>query len=192
MKMKSLNNKIKSSISRIYVILNASKSDTIVWKKLEQMHKKSGWKFKRYEDEKTICRYFYIDDSDRLDFAYTIKEEKLLFRAMVLPSFDEEITNAILVLASHFNGLLSFGIVKVNVKDNCVEMRYSRDLLAYALSTENLEVDIFLHCSLAQDCRWAFTTMIETGENPVFVFSDFLEEKKRRTNMAIEQCLQRN
>jgi len=192
MKIKSVNKKIKSSISRIYGLLNASKSDSIVWKKLVQMHKKSGWKFKRYEEEKTICRYFDIDGSDRLDFAYTIKEEKLLFRAMVLPSFDEEITNAILVLAAHFNGLLNFGIVKVNVKDNCVEVRYSRDSLAYALSTEDLEIDIFLHCSLAQDCLWAFTHLIETGDNPVFVFSDFLEEKKRRTNVALEQCLQRN
>lgn len=62
---------------------------------------------------------------------------------MVLPSFDEEITNDILVLAVHFNGLLNFGTVKVNIKDNCVEVRYSRYLLANALSTEDLKLGYF-------------------------------------------------
>ena len=49
-----------------------------------------------------------------------MNSNNLQFRSIILQRFDEELTNDILVLASHFNGLLHFGVVKVSVKYNVV------------------------------------------------------------------------
>lgn len=102
----------------------------------------------------------------------------LTFRSTILQSFDEEITNDILVLASHFNGLLSFGVVKVCIKYNYVEFVYSRDLLTYSLFSGEIDSDTDTHFKLTKDCFWSFNNLIETGDDPVFVFSELLKRKE--------------
>jgi hypothetical protein len=95
-----------------------------------------------------------------------------------LRSFDEEKTNDILVLASHFNSLLNFGVVKVSVKYNIVEYRYSGDLLAYMLYNGEIDNDHITHYNLTKDCAWAFYRLLESGDDPVFVFSELLQRKE--------------
>jgi hypothetical protein len=61
--------------------------------------------FGQYETEKRIENTFSVDETNSI-FDYTVTENKLKY-ALILRSFDEEKTNDILVLASHFNGLLN-------------------------------------------------------------------------------------
>jgi hypothetical protein len=119
-----------------------------------------------------------------VSFTYTVKPDNLLFRATILENFDEELTNDILVLASHFNGLLNFGVVKVSVKYNFVEFVYSRDLLTYSLFPGEINSDTDIHYRLAKDCFWSFTNLIETGEDPVFIFSELLRRKDEEKNTS--------
>jgi len=107
-----------------------------------------------------------------------VSSGNLTFRATILQSFDEEITNDILVLASHFNGLLNFGVVKVSVKYNYVEFVYSGNLLTYSLFPGEINSDTDTHYNLTKDCFWSFTNLIETGDDPVFVFSELLKRKE--------------
>ena len=108
-------NQIKFSIRRIYRVLNVKKSTDIVWKELIKFHKSSGWNFGQFDNDKHIECGFKVDDTNYVNFNYIVSSENLTFRATILKRFDEEITNDILVLASHFNGLLGFGVVKVSV-----------------------------------------------------------------------------
>lgn len=171
-------NKIKFSSQRIYRILNVKKSTDFVWKELIKFHKNSGWNFGQFDNDKRLASSFKVDDTNYVDFNYVVSSDTLTFRATILPSFDEEITNDILVLASHFNGLLSFSVVKVSVKYNFVEFIYSRDLLTYSLFPGEINSDTDTHFCLTKDCFWSFNNLIETGDDPVFVFSELLRRKE--------------
>jgi hypothetical protein len=149
-----------------------------VWKELIKFHKSSGWNFGQFDNDKHIECGFKVDDTNYVGFNYVVSSGNLTFRATVLQSFNEEITNDILVLASHFNALLNFGVVKVSVKYNYVEFFYSRDLLTYSLFAGEINSDTDTHYNLTKDCFWSFTNLIETGDDPVFVFSEFLRMKE--------------
>ncbi len=169
--------KIKFKFKRIYRVLNAKNASHYAWLELIKFHKNSGWNFGQFDKEKYIECGFKVDDTNYVDFKYTVRSGRLTFKSTILKRFDEEITNDILVLASHFNGLLSRGVVKVNVKYNYVEYIYDRDVLTYSLFPGEIDIDADTHYKLTKDCLWSFTNLIETGEDPVFVFSEFLRRK---------------
>lgn len=176
--MKFAHSKIKFTSQRVYRILNVNKSADFVWKELIKFHKSSRWNFGQFDKDKQIKTSFEVSVANSVDFNYSINSGNLIYRATILKSFDEEVANDILILASHFNGLLNFGIVKVSVKYNYVELVYSRDVLTYSLFPGEIDSDTDIHYSLAKDCFWSFTNLIETGDNPVFVFSEFLRRKE--------------
>jgi hypothetical protein len=178
-------NKIKYTLKRIYRILNVKKLSEFVWNDLIKYNLEQGWRFGQFETEKRIENRFNVDKNNLITFNYTVTDHKLEFNAIILKSFDEERTNDILVLASHFNGLINFGLVKVNIKYNYVSFVYSRDLLTYMLYPQEIEKDCFDHYDLTKDCVWSFYRLIETGEDPVFVFSELLQrndEKNKEDN----------
>ncbi len=181
-KIRYVSSKIKFLFKRIYRLLTISKSSQYVWKDLINYHKNSGWRYGQFENEKYIECSFKVDETNCVDFNYAVNSGKLVFRSTILPSFDEEATNDILVLASHFNGLLNFGSVKVSVKYNYVEFVYSRDLLTYSLYPGEINSDTDAHFDLTKDCFWTFNNLIESGEDPVFVFSELLKRKDEESN----------
>lgn len=170
--------KIKFTFQRIYRLLDVKNAPQYVWVELIQLHKNAGRNFGQFEKDKMIKMSFEVYETNRIDFNYSLNSGNLIYRATILESFDEEITNDILVLASHFNGLLNFGVVKVSVKYNYVELVYSRDVLTYSLFPGEIDSDTDIHYGLAKDCFWSFTNLIETGEDPVFVFSELLRRKE--------------
>ncbi|MBC7749830.1 MAG: hypothetical protein H7Z76_14870 [Methylotenera sp.] len=180
--MKFADSKIKFTFQKIYRLLNVKNSAHYVWKELIDFHMKSGWKFGQFDNDKHIECSFPIDDANYVNCIYAVSSERLTFRSIILPSFDEEITNDILVLASHFNGLLTFGVVKVSIKYNYVEVVYSRDVLTYSLFPGEIESDTNTHFKLTKDCFWSFTNLIETGDDPVFVFSELLRRKEEESS----------
>jgi hypothetical protein len=174
--------KAKNIFRRIYRIVTISKSSKHVWKELIKYHKTSGWRFGQYDNDSHVECSFRVDETNSVDFTYSVHSDNLQFRSIILQRFDEELTNDILVLASHFNGLLHFGVVKVSVKYNFVEFVYSRDLLTYSLFSGEISSDTDTHFRLAKDCFWTFTNLIETGDDPVFIFSELLRRKEEENN----------
>ncbi len=172
--------KIKFVLQRIYRLLNVKNASHYVWIELLKFHKNSGWRFGQFDSDKYIECGFKVDDTNYVDFRYAVNSGRLIFRSTILHHFDEEITNDVLVLASHFNGLLNFGTVKVSVKYNYVEFIYSRDLLTYSLFPGEISSDTDTHFELTKDCFWSFSNLIETGEDPVFVFSELLRRKEEK------------
>ncbi len=183
-KIRNVSSKIKFLFQRIYRLLTISKSSQYVWKELIKYHKISGWRYGLFDNDKHIECGFKVDDTNCVDFNYSVCLGSLLFRATILQNFDEERTNDILVLASHFNGLLNFGTVKVSVKYNYVEFVYSRDLLTYSLYPGEINSDTDTHFEITKDVFWSFNNMIETGEDPVFIFSELLRKKEEEKNVS--------
>ena len=183
-KMRFRLGKIKNVFRRIYRLLNVNKSEHYVWIELLKYHKNSGWRFGQFDNDKHIECGFKMDDTNCVDFNYSVSHGRLTFRSTILHRFDEEITNDVLVLASHFNGLLSFGTVKVSVKYNYVEFIYSRDLLTYSLFPGEISSDTDIHFELTKDCFWSFTNLIETGDDPVFVFSELMRRNSKEDDTS--------
>ena len=183
-KMRFRLRKIKNVFRRIYRLLNVNKSSHYAWIELLKYHKNSGWRYGQFENDKHIECSFKVDDTNCVNFNYEVSSGMLTFRSTILQRFDEVITNDILVLASHFNGLLNFGIVKVSVKYNYVEFVYSRDLLTYSLYPGEINSDTDTHFELSKDIFWSFNNMIETGDDPVFIFSELLRKKEEEKNAS--------
>jgi hypothetical protein len=178
-KIRYVFSKIKFLLQRVYRVFTFSKTNNYVWKDLIKYHKRSGWRFGQFDNEKSIECSFKMDDNNYVTFKYTVNSGKLFFSSTILQSFDEEHTNDILVLASHFNNLLNFGVVKVSINYNCVDFVYTRDLLSYSLFSGEID-DTIVHFNLTKDVFWSFNNMIQTGEDPVFVFSELMKRREER------------
>ncbi|MBX9886535.1 MAG: hypothetical protein K2Y30_01210 [Flavobacteriaceae bacterium] len=172
--------KIKYTWKRFYRLLYVSRRSEFVWKYLIKYNLEQGWRFGQYETEKRIENIFNVDDNNSITFHSTVGSNKLEFSAIILESFDEERTNDLLVLASHFNALLNFGSIKVSVKHNYVEFAYVGDLLTYMLYPSEIDSDLRTHYDLTKDCVWSFHRLLETGMDPVFVFSELLQRNDEK------------
>jgi len=171
--------KNKIIFQRVYRLLSASRSANFVWQELIKYFKTSGLRFGQYNLDKQIACSFLLHDNQTVDFDYTVKNGSLTFRAIVLASFDEDLTNDLFVLASHFNGLLNFGVVRVSSTNNFISYVHMKDLLIYSLFPGEINSDMKNHLELTSDITWAFNHLIETGDDPVFVFSEFLRRLDR-------------
>jgi hypothetical protein len=169
-------------IRNLYRLIKIKNCFVIVWDELIDLYKKVGWHFGQFENEQYIETSFQNVDGSIVKFHYRVTTNNLLFKVIVLSIFHEDRTNDIMVLDSHFNGLLNFGKVKVSLKYNYVAFEYSGDLVPYMFYPCEIHSDISTHYFLAKDCIWAFSNLVETGDNPVFVFSSFLKQKEENVN----------
>lgn len=164
---------IKFKFTLLYRSITITKSAKYVWKELLKHHKNNNWKFGQY-DNYVECN-FVVDDNNTLRFIYEVENTGLTFRSFILVDFDEEIATQLMLLASHFNNLLTFGVVRVNLKHNFVEFSYTRDLLVYSLYPGTINNDTLRHFDITKDIFWAFNELITSGEEPVFIFSELLK-----------------
>lgn len=164
------------TINRLLRVNNRSE---IVWNELIKLHKDSGWRFWRYDNEKYIETSFTTDNGVTLKFHYSIANEQLLFRTAILLEFDIESTNDVMVLSSHFNGLLAYGVVSVKIQQNCVEYSYSGDILRYLICPNTIYEDMKNHYMVAKDCHLAFSKMLNSGDDPVFVMAELINRTKQ-------------
>lgn len=169
--------KIKTTIRSIYRLVNSSKTADYVWVELTNYYKNSGLKYGQYDYRKQVICDFIFNESRTVKFEFNVETSTLSYSSIILPSFDEERTNAILILASHFNNLLNFGIVKVCLKYNYISFEYSRDVLIYSLYPGEIDFDTRKHFGITKDIIWAFDSLLETGDDPVFIFSELLKRR---------------
>jgi hypothetical protein len=169
--------KFIETIRKIYRLLNVKKRSKIVWEELIKMHKNENWHFGQFDNDKYIVTTFNLKDEKEQKFRYEITQNSLKFHTFILNSFDEHKTTDIMILASHLNSLLNFGKVSVNTKYNCVEFVHYGDLVTYMLFPGEIHSDLRVHYDITLDCFWAFTNLIETDDDPVFVISELLKRK---------------
>ena len=166
-------------IKRIYRLLRVNHRSQIVWNELIKLHRKENWNFGLYENERYI-RTTFKDNNNELEFNYQVTDEKLILRAIIAVGFSEENITDIMILSSHLNNLLTFGMVRVNIDDNYVEFIYHGDLLTYMLYPVVIHSNIGRHFRITSDCYWAFSHMLNSGEEPVFVISELLKRNEEQ------------
>ena len=164
---------IKIKITLLYRVITIKKSEKYVWKELIKHHKNSPWRFGQY-DNYVECN-FRMDEVQSLKFIYEVQNTGLTFRSFILVDFDEETTTQVMLLASHFNNLLTFGVVQVNLKQKKKKFSYTREILVYSLYPGTINNDTLTHFDLTKNIYWAFNELVNTGDEPVFIFSEFLK-----------------
>ena len=123
-------NKIKFYLQRIYrLTLSYKNQEELVWKELKKLHTDVNWKHGVYEKEKYIETIFEIGKDQGCAFYYMIYDGSYHCRVKILEDYPTDLTNELFILASHFNNLLSNGVVIVNVNSHYVEYHQKRDLL---------------------------------------------------------------
>lgn len=167
---------------RIYRLFNVKNRSIIVWKELIKLHKNENWYFGQFDNEKYLITTFNLNNQMNQKFRFEIIDNRLVIQTYVLESFDENKTTEIMILATHLNSLLNFGMVNVNTKHNYVEYFYNGDLVTYMLYPGEIFSDIRTHYNVTIDCLWAFNNLIETNEDPVFVISELLKRKNETNN----------
>jgi len=168
---------------RIFKLLKVKHSSEIVWKELIKLHKKENWNFGLYENEKYIRTTFRDGNNNNLEFHYQVTDDKLVFRAVIVSDFSEDYTNDIMVLSSHLNSLLTFGMVRTNIKYNFVEFIYSGDLLRYMLYPGEIQSDIATHYRITKDGYWAFAHMAQSRDEPVFVIAELMKRQEEANDV---------
>ena len=167
---------------RVYRLIRVNHRSDIVWKELIKLHKKENWHFGQYDNENYIRTTFADDNNNDLNFHYQVTNDKLVYRAVIAGDFNEDNTNDIMLLSSHLNSLLTFGMVRVNIKDNYVEFVYQGDLLVYMLYPGEIHTDIDRHFRITSDCSWAFTHLLKSGDEPVFVIAELLKRNEKASS----------
>jgi hypothetical protein len=156
----------------------------LVWKLLIQFHKNSGFHHAVYEKERTIETSF-SNSSDRTNlFLYQLQNEHLIFRSRILTDFDVSQTNDVLVLCSHLNSIVSFGVVRPDLRNRQVEFYYKANIVPYYFDEEVLYLDTRRHFQVSQDFAKAFDELIATNEDPVFIFSEFMRQIDQETETS--------
>jgi len=166
------------ALKRIYRLFRLKNKHEIVWKDLIKLHKQSGWHFTHHENDKVIVTSIHDNDTT-LEIYFMIEGEKLLFFTYLLPEFDIERTNDVMILSSHLNSLMRDGVVCVNLHHNDLRYTHTGDLLRYLLYPEEIYQDLTMHFILAKEGFISFKSMLNTGDDPVFIVADLMKRVER-------------
>ena len=171
--------KVYFYLNRIYRIsCRFKKHEEFVWEDLKKLHKDAKWHCGIYELNKTIETTFEISENIGAVFFYMVEESCFHCRVKVLEHFSVESTSELFILASHFNNILSNGVVKIDVYNNYVEYHLKRELLIPLLYNSEIYNQILRHLNTSKDVYAAFRRLVEEGEAPAVIIADLLNQKK--------------
>ncbi|MFM1947735.1 MAG: hypothetical protein RL207_2018 [Bacteroidota bacterium] len=151
-----------------------------VWEELTRLHSNRNWRFGVFESENYVESIFHIAEDTDEYYRYLLYAQQLHFDVRVLHSFSPEITTDLFVLAAHFNKLLTFGKVVVDVNRNNVIFSYQNELTLYSVFPEKIEMDLSRHFYISKDVYWAFQKFVSDREEPVIIIGELINIQKMR------------
>lgn len=162
------------------VILDETQQLECVWNELIKLHKESNWRFGIYESENYVETTFTISEETPTSYRYLLYEQNLHFDVRVIDSFPTESTTDLFVLASHFNNLLMFGKVVVDVNRCNVLFSYQNEVSFYSVFPEKIDQHISRHFHISRDVYWAFQRYLTEREEPVIIIGELLNMQRMR------------
>ena len=175
--------KLKFYLKQIYrLALSFEMQEEIVWTDLKKLHAASNWQSGIYEKEKSIESFFQIGDEKGERFFYAIFDGYFDCRVRILDQYPVDLTSDIFILATHFNNLLTNGVVLVNVNENYVEFRQKREWTIHLLYPSQIYSQLSNHFSASKDIYTAFQRLVDVREAPAIIIADFLKEKEKENN----------
>lgn len=151
-----------------------------VWDELTRLHRNRNWRFSVFESENYVESIFHITEDTDEFYRYLLYDQQLHFDVRVLHSFPQEITTDLFVLAAHFNNLLTFGKVILDVNRNNVVFNFHNELKLYSVFPEKIEPDLSHHYQISKDVYWAFQKFVSEREEPVIIISEALNRQEKR------------
>jgi hypothetical protein len=148
----------------------------IVWERLKKYHLDGNFNSGFYEADKRVESYFKMSENVVLRFFYEVAEGKLKCRGRVLETFDSELTTELFVLATHFNNLLRKGKIIVDPDNLYVDLLLETDLAMIIIYPGELYREIENHFKFTKDVHWAFSQLVEEGEEPAIIIADLLKK----------------
>lgn len=177
--MKSLI-KLKYYLKRIYrLTLSPEKQEKLIWNDLKKLHIEAEWKHGIYEKDKYIETVFEIHEGQGEIFYFMIYDSFFHCRVKILEEYPTELTTELFILATHFNNLLNFGVVMVNVNSNYVEYHQKRDLLIPLLYTGEIHDQIIRHFNISKDIYLAFQRLVKEQEAPAIIIADIIRKNEK-------------
>lgn len=161
-------------------IRDPSRQKEIVWEELIRLHRNHNWRFGVFENQNYVESTFQISENTDALYHYLIYNQQLHFDVNVIDSFPPEITTDLFVLAAHFNNLLTFGKVVVDVNKNYVEFSFQNELSLYSVFPEKIELDFARHYQISKDVYWAFQKFVSEREEPVIIIGELMNKHKMR------------
>jgi hypothetical protein len=162
------------------IILDEEQQKERVWNELNRLHKENNWRCGVFETDQNVDTLFQIEENQEASYRYRIDKGELHFNVGVLYSYPTECTTDLFVLASHFNNLLSFGKVVVEVHRRNVYFSYQNELSLYAVYPEKIDHHISRHFHISRDVYWAFQKYLSEREEPVIIISEALNRQENR------------
>lgn len=173
-------NKIKFYLRRIYrLALSYEKQEEVVWRDLKKLHADAEWKSGIYEKDKYIESIFEIGNEQAGVFHYIIYDSIFHCRVKIIDNYPLELTTDLFILATHFNNVLSNGVVVVNVNSHYVEYQQKRDLLIPLLYSGEIQGQITRHYNTTRDIYAAFQRLINENESPAIIIADLLKKNEK-------------
>jgi hypothetical protein len=162
------------------LLRDPSQQKEYVWNEIIQLHRNRNWRFGVFENQNYLESTFQISENTDAFYHYLIYDQHLHFDVSVIDSFPPEITTDLFVLAAHFNNLLTFGKVVVNVNKNYVHFSFQNELSLYSVLPEKIELDLIRHYQISKDVYWAFQKFVSEREEPVIIISELMNKYKMR------------
>jgi hypothetical protein len=158
--------------------LDLQQQKACVWDKLIRLHADNHWRHGVYEQEKYIESTFQIAENTDAFYRYILAEEDVHFESCILHSFPQEITTDLFVLAAHFNNLLTFGKVVVDVNRQIVLFTHQNEASFYAVYPVKIEYHLSRHYHISKDIYWAFQKLLTEQEEPAFIIAELITIQK--------------
>ena len=160
------------------LLRNAEQHKAFVWEGLIQLF--YCWRLGVFEKQHYAETTFQISENTDALYHYLVLDQHLHFDVKILDSFPTELTTDLFILAAHFNNLLTFGKVIVDVNHNIVYFKYQNELSFYSVFPQKIEVDLSRHYQISKDVYWAFQKYVIEREEPVMIISELMEIQRMR------------
>jgi len=170
--------KLKFYLNRIYrLTLSFQKQEELVWNDLKRFHSEAEWQSGVYENDKSIETIFEIGQGKGSAYCYNIYDVCFHSRVKIIEQYPVDLTTDLFILAAHFNNILNWGVVIVNVNENYIEYHQKRDLLIPLLYYGEINNQITNHYEISKDIYSAFKRLTDEQEAPAIIIADLLKEK---------------
>jgi len=179
--MKNLITQVYIKLKRAYrATLNTAKFQEILWEDLKKSFKDTKYRYGVYEEEKCVEAVFDLSKNHMASYNYNLYDGYYCCRVKILESFPPELATEIFVLASHFNNILGYGIVRTNTHEGYVEYVLKNDYVTNVIFPGEMQELLLRHYRVSLDLYDAFQKLVTDREEPAFIIADFLVEYERR------------
>lgn len=176
--------KIKENFIMWNKLKNIQNRADNVWESLKKYHKENGVNYGTYEKEKYIETSFSLDNDNKIvkRYHYFIDEKNDFLKSIIYISegFDSDKVKDILILASHFNSLISKGLIRVDTEKGTISMEYRISLLIPYIYEPEIHFQCLEHFNHSKDIVWAFNRLLIFDEDPVFIMVDLMKRVEER------------